>query len=163
MWKLIDGYKYVYRIDENAVVQKKKSDGTWFTLKPRNHRYAVVRLIRTDGKQREVSLSSLMDLCFFNGYAKKHGLAMYHKNGVIMDCSKENLEPRPRKEIGHMVGHKRPGKPVVRIGKSEPEFYRSIADAAKKNGLTRTALEYRIKNRIYDPRGYLFDLEGNVV
>ena len=38
-----------------------------------------------------------------------------------------------------------------------------IAEAAKKNGLTRTALEYRIKNKICDPRGYLFDLERNVV
>lgn len=161
IWKSISGYKYPYRISEEGEVQKYDSKkNIWISLKPKNHRYAVVMLTKMDGKHREISLSSLMDQAFFGGYARKNGLVMYHRNGSAMDCSRENLIPMERRKVGKIVGGSARRTPVAKVERNgERIFYRSLKEAAEKNGMSSTAAQYRIKNGIYDPAGWYLEYD----
>ena len=38
------------------------------------------------------------------------------------------------------------------------ELYRSVTEAAKKSGLTRSSLERRLRQEVLDPRGYKWEL-----
>lgn len=158
MWVAIEGYKFPYRVDENANVQKQKKNGDWVSLTPHmSCSVAVVDMRCQDGKQRHVTLSSIMDKAFFGGVAKKNGLRMRHKNGSKMDCSVWNLEPVTRREMGVRAAAMREKRiPVVRVWNGVETLYKSKTDAAAKNGMSRSVLEKRIKGHTFDQKGRKF-------
>lgn len=157
MWKSITGFKYPYRISDQGIVQKFDNKKRWVTLTPKVGKCMCVRLVTPEGHQMTKPVNSLMDEYFFDGYAKKNGLRVAHKNGAKTDCSKDNLYFTTQSEIGKRHGGTGRRKPVVRIWRGEKTFYKSVADAAKKNGLSNSSLERRIRGVTLDPKGRKFE------
>lgn len=91
MWKLIEGYKWPYRINEDGVVQKNDGSG-WVTLKPylSGRRRPCVKMRTVNDGQADVPVTNLMADMFMGG--RKPGECVIHKNGAKMDCSLGNLK-----------------------------------------------------------------------
>lgn len=159
MWRRIEGYKYPYRINEQGEVQWFRW-GRWMPMKPYLRNRAEVRLRGLDGKQKRVGVFRLLDECFCGGYARKNGLCVGPKNGVQMDCTLENMAYRTQSEIGKRTMERTMRKTVIRYDRNgEATVYRSISEAARKNGMTKCALGRRLYGGVLDPRGYRFEVE----
>lgn len=158
VWKEIQGYKNPYRINENGVVQQ-FSRGKWVDLSIEVNHRAEVRLRGHDGKQKRVGIFRLLDRCFFGGYADKNKLTVGPRNGIKTECTLENLQHRTQSSVGAaslarskrraVVRHDRNGKQVI---------YKSVSEAARKNGLTPAALDRRLYHGVLDPRGYRWEI-----
>lgn len=160
MWKKIDGYRYNYRVNDQGEVQKLAGQ-KWVLLKPKvvGNR-ACVSLRDKTGKQTRVPLVRLMDEYFFGGRAKREGLCVYHKNGIKTDCAIENLLLITQSEIGQMQGSRGSRKTVIRYDRhGNATVYKSLKEAAQKNGISTTSLDRRIYGNVLDPRGYKFVFE----
>ena len=157
MWVAIDGYKYPYRVNEHAVIQKQKETGEWVEISQWvSGHIVVVNLRTTDGKQKRITVSTIMDKAFFGGIVKREGLKMRHKNRIITDCSVWNLEPITPSDLGVIYGKLSGRMPVVRRWRGTEILYKSKTEAARRNGLTRNSLDRRISGQVQDPRGYQF-------
>ena len=159
-WREIPGYKYPYRISNQGEVQK--WDGkVWVPLIPDIISARVqVRLKREDGVQHRVGVFRLLDKYFNGGYADKHGLCVGPKNGVKTECTLENLVYKTQAEIGKKSLSRTMQKTVIRYDKNgEATVYKSVSEAAKRNGLTTSALDRRLYCGTLDPRGYKFEVE----
>ena len=160
MWRRIEGYKYPYRINKQGEVQWFRW-GRWMPLKIyySEHR-AEVRLRGLDGKQKQAGVFRLLDECFCGGYARKHGLCVGPKNGVKMDCTLENMAYRTQSEIGKRTMERTMRKTVIRYDRNgEATVYRSISEAARKNGMSASCLDRRLHGGVLDPRGYRFEVD----
>lgn len=159
MWKDIPGYKTPYRINEAGEVQQ-FARGKWRPLSVKiTPRRAEVHLRKTDGKQQRVGVLRLMDKYFMDGYAAKNGLCACPKNGAKADCALENLCYKTQAEIGKKSMRRTASKPVVRYDrKGNPTVYKSVTEAARKNGLTPSSLDRRLYHGVLDPRGYRWEL-----
>lgn len=158
MWKDITEYKRPYRINELGEVQY-FYQGKWRALSPQleGHR-AYVILIGPNGRKK-VGVFRLLDRYFRGGYADKHDLCIGPKNGVKSDCTLENMRYRTRSEIGRKSMSKTARKCVVRYDRfGEPVLYKSVGEAAEKNGMTRQALDRRLYHGVLDPRGYRWEI-----
>lgn len=158
IWKEIEGYKFPYRISDQGIVQKFHERKGWINISTFLYggRFRV-RLKGFDEKQKTIPIVSLMDKYFFDGYAKKNGLKIFHKNGSKADCSIENLEFLTQSEIGKKCGAFSKRKAVVKSKNGvDIEVYSSVKEAAKKNGLTRSSLSRRIKGKTLDEKGREF-------
>lgn len=155
MWKEIQGYKYVYRINEEGKVQQ-FTRGRWIDIKRHiTPRRAEVRLRGVDGKQKHVGIFRLLDLCFMDGYAHKNGLCIGPRNGMKSDCTLENMLYQKQADIGRKVISRTNRRPIVRYDRmGNTTLYKSVEEAATKNGLTRASLDRRLYHGVMDPRGY---------
>ena len=155
MWKTIKGYKYPYRINEDACVEVLK-DGTWLPIKARicGNR-AVVNMRKTDGKQIRVAVVTLMANAFMGG--RQPGCCIRHKNRARLNNELWNLEQVPRNKCNELSKYDL-RKPVVKIDREgkEMEFYGSVQDAARANYMSRMAVVRRCRNQLQDP----FSLTG---
>lgn len=156
IWKEIEGYKFRYRISDQAEVQKFSTKG-WETLKTsfkwnRLH----VRLKRKEGTQAAVAVVNLMDEYFFDGAARKNGWNICHKDGCKTDCAFENLYLTTQSEIGKRWGAKGSRKAVSMSKNGREVIYPSLAEAARKNGLTVPSLRRRMLGEVYDEKGRVF-------
>lgn len=159
MWKTIPGYRSSYRINEQGTVQQ-LTRGAWVDLAHQvSSSRAEVRLRGIDGRQKRRGVFQLLDQCFCGGYAKKNGLRACPKNGMKSDCRLENLCYRTQAEIGRKA-LSRHNKKVVRRIDRRGDFveYPSIAEAAAKNGLSRSSLDRRIRGEVLDPRGLKWEI-----
>lgn len=161
IWKEIEGYKYRYRISDQGEFQKFDPVKGWVTQKQiftGNRPY--VNLINLESKQVKVAVVNLMDKYFFDGYARKNGLNIFHKNGSKSDCAVENLEFLTQSEIGKRCGTKSSRKAVIMSKNGiDIEIYPSVMEAANKNGLTKSSLIRRIKGETLDEKGRHFRYE----
>lgn len=159
MWRRIEGYKYPYRINEQGEVQWFRW-GRWMPMKIHLENRAEVRLRGLDGKQKRVGVFRLLDECFCGGYARKNGLCVGPKNGVKMDCTLENMAYRTQSEIGKRTMERTMRKTVIRYDRNgETVVYRSVKEAARKNGMAPSTLKSRMHHGVLDPRGYRFEVE----
>lgn len=86
-----------------------------------------------------------------------------HKNGAKMDCALANLELVTPGESGKRHGGISNRRAVVRYDThGRAKLYRSVADAAKGTGLSKSGIWRRLSGEVLDPRGYRFErLEGD--
>lgn len=159
MWKEIPGYKNPYRIDENGTVQQ-FTRGKWVTVTPYVTRSrAEVRLRGLDGKQKHVGIFRLLDLCFMRGYGEKNGLSIGPKNGMKSDCAIENMMYQTKSDVGKKSFSRARKRIVIRHDKDGNQtVYKSVEEAARKNGLTRASLDRRAYHGVLDPRGYRWEI-----
>lgn len=159
VWKAIKGYKYPYRISDQGEVQWFRW-GRWMPLKITLDNRANVRLRGLDGIQKKVGIFRLLDECFCDGYARKNGFCIGPKNGVQTECTLENMEYKTQSEIGKRSLSRTMRKTVIRYDRDgNATIYRSVQEAAKKNGMTASSLDRRLYKGVLDPRGYRFEVE----
>lgn len=158
-WKDIPGYKTPYRINELGEIQQFLR-GKWrpvsHTVTPRR---TEVRLRATDGTQKRVGVFRLLDIYFFNGFGAKNGLCVGPKNGVRSECTIENLAYRSQSDIGRSALSRSARKAVARYDtRGNVVLYKSVTEAARKNGLSLSALDRRIYGGVLDPHGHKFEI-----
>ena len=157
-WKEIKGYLWLYRINEEACVQKKLSNGEWYTLKPYlggGRSRAMVKMRSLENKPIEVPLVWLMADAFLGG--RRPGYAIIHRNGQKLDCSAVNLEFIPQNECGRLSCRSR-RKAVMKVdrGGNVVAIYASGREAAKKNFISQNSIWARCHGMVKDP----FRLDG---
>lgn len=157
VWKEIEGYKYRYRIGDEGVIQKYDEKKGWVEVKTYCHRRVLyVRLRTNEDKQQRVPVFRLIDDYFYDGYAKKNGLVMSRISDIKDDFSVGNIYFTTRKELGKKFGGIGRRKTVFMTYKGEETVYKSVTQAAKKNGLTRNALLRRARKQVLDEKGRNF-------
>ena len=171
MWKMLDGYFWPYRINEDAQIEKLWPSGEWRPVKPYIMRegrgaYAqgilAVHLKLADGTRRNVMVKHLMADAFLGG--RKPGDAYTHRNGCISDCSLGNIVKTTQSSMGklHGGGMRKSVEKIDRDG-NVLDLYSSVTEAAKKNYVSRKVVYYRCTDKIEgDPfslLGYSFRYE----
>lgn len=168
MWKLIDGYYWPYRINENAEVQKQVGPNDWLTLSSfvKKDKYAKngrlhVRMRLANGRYKYTLVKDLMVDAFLGGC--KPGMLVVFKNGISSDCTLGNIIYTTPEESGKQR-HGGMCRPVEKIDAQGRviERYSSISDAAKKNFMSNKAVQWRCSNKILEPfglNGYSFRYE----
>lgn len=157
IWREITGYKYRYRISDQGEVQRFYQDKGWLPIASKitwNRLHVTLR--RIDGKQTKIAVVNLMDQYFFDGYGRKNGFHISHKNGSKTDCSVSNLFFTSQSEIGKRWGAAGQRKAVIMSYKGEETVYQSVLEAAQKNGITTSSLTRRLKGRVFDQKGREF-------
>lgn len=151
MWKLLDGYKYPYRVSDEGEVQKQLPNGSWKTLKPYPYsgQYRV-QLWLPNGTWKRVQVSKLVADSFMGGTPP--GKFRIHKNGMKRDNAVENLEFMSRAKAAK---RSRPGnsRPVLKVDRdgNVVAVYRSGSEAARKNHISQAAISKRCLGLIEDP------------
>lgn len=153
-WRKIDGYLYDYQINDLGQMRKVNPNGSIVELKPHKNKENGVYSISlrvAKNKRKHVAVKYLMDEVFFNGYAKKHGLSITHKNGFQTDCSMYNLQFVTPSQLGKK--YKNAEKRVAKVDKRGRiiEFYASCKEAAEKNFISKTAVYNRVNNKVKHP------------
>lgn len=158
-WKEIKGYRWLYRINEEACVQKQLDNGGWYTLKPymgSGRSRAMVKMRTLANKPIEVQLVWLMADAFLGG--RRPGYAIIHRNGQKLDCAVENLAFMPQSECGRLSRQSR-RKAVMKIDQrgNVVAIYASGREAAKKNFISQNSIWARCNGMVKDP----FRLDGH--
>lgn len=164
-WKNIEGYRYPYRINEYAEIQRILPDGTFKTLKQYKHltdkNYGRMCVTLSSGlnKGEKVYVVNLMVKYFLGG--KRDGYVVTHRNGMITDCSKKNLAFATRKFIGKRYsGNGRHSVEKVDAFGDVIDLYKSVSEAARKNSVSRKYISQRCGGKIKSPLfGYTFRYE----
>ena len=163
MWKLVDGYKWLYRVSDQGEVQRQCPNGKWRTIKPyMNNNQARVGLIRPDGTKHRASVSGLVADGFMGGTPQ--GMLRCHKNGMKWDNAVENIVflPPSKAATRHRPGNSRTVLKLDRQG-NVVAMYRSSVEAAKANHISQAAISKRCLGLIEDPYrldGYDYRYEG---
>lgn len=159
IWKDIPGYGTPYRINEIGEVQQLRH-GKWKPLKANISRGRVEVFLRTiDGKQTKIGVFRLLDRAFRGGYADRNNLKTVAANGMWSECTLDNLTYRSQAEIVCGGAARCLRTPIIRYDRNgDTEIYKSVEDAARKNGLSRAGLDRRMYHGVLDPRGYRFEL-----
>lgn len=153
-WRKIEGYLYDYQINDLGQMRKVNPDGSIVELRPHKNKsngvYSISLRVEKN-KRKHVAVKHLMDEVFFDGYAKKHGLSITHKNGFQTDCSAYNLQFVTPSQLGKK--YKNAEKRVAKVDKRGRviEFYASCKEAAEKNFISPTAVYHRVNNKVKHP------------
>lgn len=162
MWKALTGFRYPYRISEDAELERQWPDGGWRRLNPYfsvgsdGSRGLYVNMAVFPSGHKRMAITRLMALA---GWIppKKPGQIYWHKNRCAQDCSARNLELISASEKGKRQNG--PGRrAVVKIDRdgNELEVYRSVTEAAKANHVDRGVVTARCLGEVQNP----FDLLG---
>lgn len=159
MWKLIEGYFWRYRINEEGQVEREVRPDVWrpiasYLNNPRKQ--LRVHLKRKDGKRVNVTVKRLMANAFFGDL--EPGQCLTVKNRMVTDCSLSNLKILTIYENGKRLGGggRRSVEKVDRDG-NVIDLYKSITEAAKKNFISRKSVYIRCAKKM---RGDPFELTG---
>lgn len=150
MWKMIDGYFWPYRINEEAVIERQLDSGRWKEIKKGINwktRQVYVRLKDKNGVRRRVYVKRLMADIFLGGYKK--GMVLSNRDGMTSDVSLNNLVWETQHSIGKRYGGggRRSVEKIDREG-NVIDLYRSISEAAKKNFISRKSVYIRCHNKL---------------
>lgn len=156
-WKLIEGYRYPYRINRGAVVQRQLPSGEWRPLKPHfiskkrdNMGCAMLSMAVYPKGMKKVSVTTLMEGRWLP--KRKPGQIFRHKNGSRLDCSAWNMELTTQSELARRLNG--PGRrPVEKIDRDGNvlEVYRSVSEAARANFVCNACVHRRCSGKIADP------------
>lgn len=149
MWKMIDGYAWPYRINEKAVVEREVHPGYWRPITPFNSdrlRRLFVHIKRADGRRVNIPVKTLMRDAFMGG--ERPGMVVSFRNGMYTDCELENLYFTTHTNIGKRLGGAG-RKSVEKIDRDGNviALYASVSEAARKNHMSRKAIQNRLKKR----------------
>lgn len=150
-WKLIEGYRYPYRINDQGLVQKLQDSGKWKTIKPWSYRGQMkVHFRRQDGGVDRRSVSGLVADYFLGGTPP--GTCRVHRNGLKSDNGVQNIKFMTRAEAAarHRPANSRPVAKINREGKVVA-LYSSQSEAARKNHISQQAVSKRCAGLIADP------------
>lgn len=158
-WHRIPGYEYNYQINDLGQMRKVNPDGSIIKLRPHkniSNGVWTISLRVAKNKRKHVAVKYLMDEVFFDGYAKKNGLCITHKNGISTDCSKYNLLFMTPHELGKRK--KTAEKRVAKIDQNGKivAYYASGKEAARKNFISANAVSNRTNNLLQNP----WELDG---
>lgn len=162
-WRMIDGYFWPYRINEEAQIQRLVKPGVWRDVAPFLKRrpgtvygQLCVHMKTADGVRKNVFVKSLMINAFFGG--RKPGEMYGHKNGMTSDCSRYNLFPTNARDVGQRAGGSG-RKNVEKIDRNGNvvALYSSVSEAARADFMSRKAVYMRCTNKI---EGDPFKLTG---
>lgn len=155
MWVNIIGYRWPYRINEDGVVQKLYG-GEWRSLTPfLSTTRARVSMYRADGTRVCMPVVWLMADAFMGG--RKPGMCIVHKNGAKLDNRLVNLAFETKREAClRSAGNRRVSVEMIDREGNVVAIYRSLAEAAKKNYISRNSVSARCLKQVKDP----FDLIG---
>ena len=153
MWVAIEGYKYPYRINEEARVQK-YDKGKWIDLstKLRKGNQAVSVWMRgVNGEEMYVSLTRLMAEAFMGG--RRPGYNIIHKNGVKQDCYLDNLEFIKNEDSGKKFGGLARRMPVLKVDRNGEILaaYKNAKEAAKENFMFEDNVKRHCRGAIKNP------------
>ena len=145
IYKSIPNMRFEYRIGDMADVQRKMPNGEWQTIKPfmsKHNKVLYINLWFTDTLRKPIPV--------IGGYAKKHHLNITHKNRVRTDCSAYNLIFVNDVQLRNMY---KSNKRVAKIDSNGQvvEYYKSCAEAAKRNFISKTAVHNRCNNKLQNP------------
>lgn len=151
MWKMIEGYRYPYRLNDQGVAQKLQDNGKWKTLRPYPYRGQMrVHFRRLDGGIDRPSVSGLVADYFMGGTPP--GMLRFHKNGMKSDNAIENIVFMTRSQA---MKNRRPGnsRPVLKVDKAGNvvEIYSSGSEAARENHISQTYMSKLCCGRVQDP------------
>lgn len=150
-WKLIEGYKYPYRVSDQGEVQRQAPNGEWRTRKayPYSGQWRV-QLWLPDGSFKRVQVSKLVADAFMGGTPP--GMLRVHRNGMKHDNAVENIVFMSRAKAAkqHRPGNSAPVLKVDKRGKVVA-VYRSTSEAAKANHISQSAISKRCLGQIEDP------------
>lgn len=153
-WRKIEGFLYDYQINDLGQLRKVNPDGSIVMLKPQKNKgngvYSISLRV-SKNKRKHVAVKYLMDEAFFDGYARKHGLSITHKNSIQTDCSVYNLQFITASQLSKR--YKNAEKRVAKVDKrgNVIAFYSSCEEAAKKNFISKTAVYHRVNNLLKNP------------
>lgn len=150
-WKMIEGYRYPYRVSDQGEVQRQYPSGKWKTLKPyMNNNQARVGLIRPDGTRKRAQVSGLVVDYFMGGTPP--GKLRVHRNGLKLDNAVENIVFMTRAQVAkaHRPGNSRPVLKVDKLGRVVA-VYRSGSEAARANHISQAAISKRCLGLIENP------------
>lgn len=151
-WVEITGYRFRYRINSEAVVQKELESGNWYTLKAyiSGRTRACVKMRTKDNRKVDVPVVWLMADAFMGG--RRPGVNIIHKNGAKLDCALVNLAFASKKTSGKLSSANR-RKAVMKVDKTGQvvAIYQSGREAAKKNYISQNAIWARCAGKVKDP------------
>lgn len=162
---LIHGYRFLYRVSDQGVVQKQLPSGEWRTIKayPYSGQWRV-HLWLDEKAWKRVQVSKLVADAFMGG--TPDGMLRVHKNGMLSDNSVENIKFMSREEAAttHRPWNSRP---VVKLDSNGDvvEFYPSQSAAARANHISQAAISKRCLCLVDDPRrldGFDYIFEENL-
>lgn len=160
-WKIIPNTYGVYRVNQDARVERQLSNGKWKRVMPYmgvRHKVAYVHLLVAPCKRRAFKLVNIMDELFFDNYGTKNNLCKTHRNGMALDCAVENIQFITRSELAKLHNKKNSSKRVAKVDARGNilAYYPSCKVAASKNFISTTAVYNRVHNLVKDP----YELDG---
>lgn len=157
MWVAIEGYKYPYRINEEARVQK-YDKGKWIDLSTHIHKGSLrvmVWMRDKDNKPCYESLPGLMADAFMGG--RRKGYNIIHKNGVKQDCYLNNLEFIKNEDSGKKFGGLARRMPVLKVDRNGEILaaYKSAKEAAEECFMSKLQIQRHCRGEIQNPFKFL--------
>lgn len=151
-WRRIPGYKFDYRINDAARIQKWDGE-KWVDIKSRVGGHGdrmVVNLRCKDGTKKIVVVTRLMADAFLGG--TKPGQAVIHKNKSFMDCEIENLEIVTLKEASD-ISRCAARKAVIKYNRNKEilAVYPSAVEAARQEHYGVGAIYRSCNRRLKNP------------
>lgn len=158
MWyNELHGYKFMYRIGENGIVEKRNSKGEWKQLKPfMSCGSPTVKLRTISGGVVKRRVIELMQKSFF-GY--KEGYCLDFKSNDHTDCSTKNLKWITERE---MIARHHKCNAVCKIDEHGKIIarYPTLKDAAESNFVSIEAVADRCNGKVKYPfRNYGFSFK----
>lgn len=165
MWKEIKGYRWPYRINEDACIQK-FYNGEWVELHPYIcgcRARAVVKMRTADNRKVEIPVVWLMADAFMGG--RRPGYNIVHKDGTKLNNAWRNLEFKTKAECGRLTKdvRRRAVEKLDREG-NVVALYRSAAEAARRDFISKSSVQQRCAGKVQDPykmTGYTYRYEEN--
>lgn len=151
-WVEITGYRFRYRINREAVVQKELESGKWYTLRAyiSGRSRACVKMRTEDNRKVDVPVVWLMADAFMGG--RRPGYNIIHRNGAKLDCALVNLAFASKQATGKISsGNRR--KAVMKVDRSGQvvAIYPSAREAARRNYISQNSIWARCVGKVKDP------------
>lgn len=150
-WVNIDGYKYVYQINEDGQVRWIDAYGFAHDLRQYTcgQKRTRVTMTRADGVKISVPVVNLMADAFMGG--RIEGYNIIHKNGMKYDNRLSNLRFATKEETAQISANNR-RKPVLKMlyDRTVVDIYPSATKAAKANYISLTVMCGLCKGKFED-------------
>lgn len=157
-WRDIEGYRFHYQINQDGEVRRVLPDGTFQTLKPWMMRggggsssvQLFVKIAVIPEGHKSIPVVRLMEGRFIR--RRRPGEVISYRNGIHSDCSAKNLYHTTYSILNRKLRNHN-DRSVEKIGPNGEilDLYVSVAEAAKKNFVSKSCVIDRCMNRRKNP------------